>query len=418
MGFFKSFDEKFEEKVDKLSALNHIPKLDELIKILRVISKTNYLNDLSDIEIDEVLPLFDTKWVFREEDEHFIGTAEEGFDKSFFKIIFASYDDFIEFYKIVKTSYIFNNKDTWKNDENLDEKIINLCKNLTYYVEDYENDNYLFEDSIDYFKRFQDVKWPEENVREFIINIESIIYTISQELKLDGKFIDSLNHCSEYLMVSNAVKNNRFTVMIEDVVVAYLTIFKLVIKDLESLIMDVESGKIVRKKKSSFTAKNICMGALFVIAIIFAISTQSMYAEILTYSDENISFDYFGEWSVESNNDYYLFLNLLTGDDYGGDIFFHIEEAPSQNLTAHYNLFEKYIESEGKEVYFVNKTTIDGVEGLDIVVRWENDSETEVFYDRHIIFIKNNKLYSIFSEDFKERYLENWNLIKKTFKVK
>jgi len=264
MGFYGIYDKRFEKKLNKLEKY-HINPLDEVIKLLRVLKYSGYIDELEDTETI-VLSFFDSGWAMKEEEYPLLKTVHDGFKRPLLKVSHTNYEDFKELYKVVKTAYIFNNKE-WENEENINEIIINICQKLIYYVEDYENNEIIPEYSLEYLKQLQDVRYADKSVEKFKSEIEDAVDVILVKLFLDCEFPSAINKSANFLMICNVVKENRLTIAFNDVTTAYLTVLKIIINNHNELIKNLEAGKIVKVEKKILTERNI----LFLVCIILGL---------------------------------------------------------------------------------------------------------------------------------------------------
>jgi len=259
----------FEDNIDEFFNSYPSPQLDELIKILKAIKETNYLLEIGKIEKETVLSFFDLGWSMKEEEYSFVETARKGFKKPIFKMVLANYEDFKHLYKLVKSVFLFQNVE---NDDKLTDNIIETCQKLTYNVEDFEGSYYIRDDSIDFFKSFQDIDYDDSDVRGFASSLEDILKYVQWDLDFESELLSTIIGSGRYLSICSAIKKNRFTVTVDDVIVAYMTILKIIIKDPEQFIKDFEGGKIVKYekpliKKISNAFWSLC-AVIFVIIII------------------------------------------------------------------------------------------------------------------------------------------------------
>jgi len=277
MKSYENYKKKFEEKLSELSKYKLSP-LNEIIKLLKVLKYTDYIEQLENIEKHEVLYFFNIGWGMKEAEFPFLETVEESFKRPLLKLSHTDYYDFKELYKLVKTAYIFNNKE-WENEENINEIIITLLQKLVYYVEDYENERVTPEYSLEYLKQLQDVRWGNEISKEVQQKIADAVNMLQLTKSSDYKFPIAINTSATFLMICNVVKNKRKTIIFNDVITAYLTVLKIIIKNSDEVINDFETGKLIKVEKKKLVVKNTLYEIFGIIGIFLLVI---IIAEVLT----------------------------------------------------------------------------------------------------------------------------------------
>ena len=272
MGLYEFLDEDIEIRLGKLSKKD-IKCLDELIKLLRLLKSTNYIEELE--EANAFLKLFNDKWEIKETKYPFLKTMNTEIGNLLLNTSYTNYNEFKELYKFVKITYMFNEDDEeWNYVENIDlidEIIINICQKLIYYVESYDKHENTPKYIFYYFEQFKDVKWKDESVKKFKKEIGEVIIDMDHEIFVQREFLLTINNSANFLMICNVVKDNRQLIEFTDVVAAYLTILKMIIKNPQEIMEDIEVGKIVKIEKKALTMENICWAILIIWSIIMPI---------------------------------------------------------------------------------------------------------------------------------------------------
>lgn len=125
-----------------------------------------------------------------------------------------------------------------------DDKIIqlsNIFYYLTFFVEDYDNpQNRYVEYGYDYykmfFKRAKKTYWADKKAKKLYTTITDLTATLTRgsHFKFDTHNLTTM--VAIYLMVCNALKNDRNSVSSENVVIGYLTAFKIIFNDIRPLV--------------------------------------------------------------------------------------------------------------------------------------------------------------------------------------
>lgn len=344
--------------MDELFKLYSSPQLENLIKVLRGIKETDYLFKIGEIKKKVGLNYFDSGGGLKEVNYFFVETAKEGFKKPLLKKVLAGYDDFKYLYKFIKSVLLFQGTE---NNDKLTDNVIETCQNFTYNIEDFNN-NSIMDDYVDFFKSFQNITYDNEITVKFAKLLEDVLYDIKYDLNFEFELLSIIKSTANYLDVCNTIKNNKLTVSIDDVINAYITIFKFIINDIDEIIKDVKEEKIVKVEPSKSSKKNkikvICVLLGFSLIIAICIGAIMSYNDINYYGDEKISFDYYNFYYLENISDYYLSLHnskIRSSYNHHSDIGINIDESPSDNLDVKYNYFKENLERDefGKDKFKV-----------------------------------------------------------------
>lgn len=242
MGLFDSWDEIIENDLRKFDEFKDVDKIVELLTLLKGLRKNKEYKKMSMIATEDMGKKENT-WRFDESKIPFLNAAKKGlgFTIPFLYLPpltkFIDYDFLIATYSIIQFSYIYHSDDVLNDKEYKSIILGDIGPNLTYFVEDYDKNLPLPDYSIDFFKRLKNVNWADKKAKK----LEHIIYneyltSIESELGISSIFVRTYLFATLYLMGCSALKDDRDVITCEDVVVSFLTTFKLMFNDVRPLI--------------------------------------------------------------------------------------------------------------------------------------------------------------------------------------
>ena len=124
-------------------------------------------------------------------------------------------------------------------------KLSDIIYCLTFFVEDFDNlDNeivdYGFEFYLNFFRSLHHIYFKNKEVKKLDDTIHELIGNIFGENEnLSWGFFRTFYHSITYLMGCNALKEGRESITCEDVVIAYLTGFKIILNDIRPLVYEL-----------------------------------------------------------------------------------------------------------------------------------------------------------------------------------
>jgi len=241
MGLFDSWDEMFENDLKKFDDFKDVERIDELLTLFKGLRRNEEYKKIA-IIANEDMGKPENTWRFDESKIPFLNAAKKGFGFTlplYYPPLtkFLDYNCLIALYSVIQFSYIYHSGDVLDDNEYKSIILGDIGPKLTYFVEDYDKDIILPKYSIDFFKRLKNVYWENKKSKK----LEHIIYrgyllTMDAELGTPSVFMRTYGFCALYLIGCNALKNNRNLITCEDVVVGYITTFKLMFNDVRSLV--------------------------------------------------------------------------------------------------------------------------------------------------------------------------------------
>ncbi len=146
-------------------------------------------------------------------------------------------DDFDCILSVIQFSYDSSSGHYLVKEEDKKIKLSDIRPYLTYFVEDFDNlDNELPEPSVDFFYRLHNLYWEDKKTRNFERKINEVLGFCYDMWSLNFRVCRTFRRGAFYLMGCNALKNNRDSIVMEDIIVGYLTAFKVALSDIRPLI--------------------------------------------------------------------------------------------------------------------------------------------------------------------------------------
>lgn len=142
---------------------------------------------------------------------------------------------------IIQLSFVHYNNHLLTTEEDKVIKTSDIFYYLTFFVEDYDNpDNeyveYGYEFYKDFFKRARKTYWENKDVKKFARDVRNLRTTIIGMYNVTFDVHKIVYVAALYLMVCNAFKEGRDSVNYDDVVIGYLTIYKMIFNDIRPLV--------------------------------------------------------------------------------------------------------------------------------------------------------------------------------------
>lgn len=230
----------------KLYEYGDVERLDELIDIMvnvrdgkcpgyEVVARTGELDSLGDkdayydFNIDEV-PIFHS--------------ADKGLNMNYLPFYVAELTglvdkaSFVSVFSMIQMSYIGHSGHKLRLEEEKAIKLSDLMVRLTFYLEDFDKPEYpLPEFDSSFFKKISNMEWENKRAKELNKTIYyGCFVEASVERDLPSIFARTFHHANFYFMACNAIRDGRDSVNCEDVVVGYLTNYKIVFTDIRTYV--------------------------------------------------------------------------------------------------------------------------------------------------------------------------------------
>ena len=237
---YRFYGEYLEEFINNW---DHIDRIDELIDILK---------SLEDNEVFCRFGNLDKMW--EDKNEMF------SFNKSKFPFLIAAFnglghdhlipiyipeltrkivnrDDLICILSIVQISYVAFSDHYLKYKEDKMIKLSDIVPALTFFIEDFDNTHKkLPEYDVDFFKRLHNLYWLNKDAHKLDNAVGRVFRSVFGMWRLNFATARTFHRAAFYLMGCNALKNNRDSISTDDVVVGYLTAFKVVLNDIRPIV--------------------------------------------------------------------------------------------------------------------------------------------------------------------------------------
>ncbi len=223
----------------------NISRFDELLEIINGLKSNERFLSLPDFPVEKDENTFD----WNMDKTPFYNGAKIGFGFSVYMPAFApnivhksiGAINFATLFSMVQMSFNHDNQHFLTYEEDKAITLSFIIEYLTFFVEDFDNPaNRLVKRSqneyVEFFKRVHDLRWEDKKTKDFEYSTFCVIVDTINNNEQSRRFITTLGHAVYYLIGCNALKEGRDYISFEDVVIGYLTVFKIILNDMRPLV--------------------------------------------------------------------------------------------------------------------------------------------------------------------------------------
>ena len=223
----------------------NISRFDELLEIINGLKNNERFLSLPDFPVKKDENTFD--WNMYK--TPFYNGAKIGFGFSVYMPAFVTTIihqsigaiNFATLFSMVQMSFNHDNQHFLTYEEDKAITLSFILEYLTFFVEDFDNPaNRLVKRSqneyVEFFKRVHDLRWEDKKTKDFEYSTFCVIVDTINNNEQSRRFITTLGHAVYYLIGCNALKEGRDYISFEDVVIGYLTVFKIILNDMRPLV--------------------------------------------------------------------------------------------------------------------------------------------------------------------------------------
>ena len=146
-------------------------------------------------------------------------------------------DQFNAAYALVMLSFASFSGHYLKYDEGKVIMLSDIVPALTFFVEDFDKGHGKLPDfDVGFFRRLHHLNWEDKSAKKFEIAIGRVLRSVYGMWSLEFIVARTFRHAAYYLMACNALKNGRSGVSVDDVLVAYITAFKVALNDIRPVL--------------------------------------------------------------------------------------------------------------------------------------------------------------------------------------
>ena len=222
-----------------------IDRFEELLEIITGLKNNERFLSLPDFPVEKDENTFD----WNMDKTPFYNGAKIGFGFSVYMPAFApnivhksiGAINFATLFSMVQMSFNHDNQHFLTYEEDKAITLSFIIEYLTFFVEDFDNqDNRLVKRSqneyVEFFKKVHNLNWENGKVKDFEYSTFCVIVDAINNNVQSRRFITTLGHAVYYLIGCNALKEGRDSISFEDVVIGYLTVFKIILNDMRPLV--------------------------------------------------------------------------------------------------------------------------------------------------------------------------------------
>ena len=146
-------------------------------------------------------------------------------------------DDFVCTFSIVQLAYVSFSDHYLKYKEEKMILLSDIVPALTFFVEDFDKKRELPDFDVNFFRRLHHLYCEDKSVKKFDKAIGKVLASVYGMWCLNFTAAQTFRRAAYYyLMGCNALKNGRSGISVDDVVVGYLTAFKVVLNDVRPVV--------------------------------------------------------------------------------------------------------------------------------------------------------------------------------------
>ena len=243
--FNYSYDDLCEYYLKKISEFEDITRLNELIELIKSLKTSDVFHRYATWDKmgeDDTIFLFDINKV------KIFKCAKKGLGYQHLIPLYIpeithrliDINTLISIYAVVQISYITYSGHylEWEEDKAI--KLSDIGAHITFFVEDFDDtENPLPDYDERFFKKLHRTYWENKKAEKLDTLIHRLISTIYGSCDLDFLYCRGFHMAMFYLMGCNALKEGRDSITCEDVVIAYLTGFKIILNDIRPFVYEL-----------------------------------------------------------------------------------------------------------------------------------------------------------------------------------
>ena len=236
---YRFYGEYLEEFIANWS---HVERVDELIDILKSLEDNEVFCRFGNLDAigDDKNEMF----VFNKRKFPFLVDAFNGLGYDHWIPIYVpeitrkivNRDDLLCILSTVQLSYVAFSGHYLKYKEDKMIKLSNIIPALTFFVEDFDTHKKIPDFDVNFFKQLHHLYWLNKDAKKLDDAVGRVFRSVFGMWRLSFTAARTFHRAAFYLMGCNALKNNRDGISCDDVVVGYLTGFKVVLNDIRPVI--------------------------------------------------------------------------------------------------------------------------------------------------------------------------------------
>lgn len=237
----------YEESLKELYKWKDVPRLDELIEILdSLCGDKHYLSMGAEeqvVEFEEDIFEFNMKKIpiYYGMDKAFGFLSEIPIYLPQLSKKLVEFDHIVALFALIQSNFVEYGGHYLKYEQDKAIKLSDIIYMITFYIDDYDNPkNQIIEHDeeyyVEFFKKIHNTYWEDERPDKLESDIRTLLGDISWMNHLSYKCQRTLVYAAIYIMACNALKNNTTKVNCEDVVIAYITCFKILQNNIKPLV--------------------------------------------------------------------------------------------------------------------------------------------------------------------------------------
>lgn len=244
-----NLDEQWDYYFKELDDYKDVQRLDELINLIIAVKDGEYpifdkvVNTTSKMEknYSDINRNIEEKNL-KMKDITFINEAKKGLFDSHLSFYWAPISHLInaeifdQMYALIQIVYVANSEHEPDSEDILVIDLTDFIPRLSFFLEDFDNPNNIIpEYDKSFFKKITNMTWEDKKAE----NLDSVIYYgcfslifLFRNIDPEYIFCRAFGEVCYYFMACNAIREGRDSINSDDVVFAYLFLFKIVLTDI------------------------------------------------------------------------------------------------------------------------------------------------------------------------------------------
>jgi hypothetical protein len=116
-----------------------------------------------------------------------------------------------------------------------------IVEYITFFVEDFDNPDIVLvkrsqKEYVEFFNKLHGLYWEDDKAKDFEYSIFCVIVDSIHNDYDSDRLVTALGHAVYYLIGCSALKEGHDCITCEDVVIGYLTVFKIILNNMRPLV--------------------------------------------------------------------------------------------------------------------------------------------------------------------------------------
>ena len=144
-------------------------------------------------------------------------------------------------FSMIQMSFNYDNQHFLTYEEDKVIVLSFIVEYITFFVEDFDNPDIVLvkrsqKEYVEFFNKLHGLYWEDDKAKDFEYSIFCVIVDSIHNDYDSDRLVTALGHAVYYLIGCSALKEGHDCITCEDVVIGYLTVFKIILNDMRPLV--------------------------------------------------------------------------------------------------------------------------------------------------------------------------------------